>query len=217
MRNSLIGIALAVVLVAALFAAARFGSHPAGSGAIQYPDPVTAADRLKPDFLGDKQIGAWTISCTKQRELPRQPQTGNSAGAPPKDGPPPGWKLPHCHTFQAVSVPESSSEEVRVTLRRVGFKSVLAIFLRFPPKEAASGDTTTLQLDKTKIQMPVGGCTAIFCLSILSVKHTNEPALLKSKTMTLTYISRGSGKAVTLNYPMTGFAQALGAMRRLDK
>jgi len=218
MRNSFIGIALAVVLMAGLFAAARFHARPGiDPSAAQFSDPAKAVAELKPDFMGDKMIGAWTLSCGRQRELPRVPQTGNSEGTPSKDGPPPGWKLPHCHTFQAVKAPQNPTDGVRVTLRRVGFKNVLTIFLRFPPDEVESGDTSMLQIGGTKIPMPIGGCTARFCLSILSVRHANEPALLASKTMTLSYSSRLSGKPVMLKYAMLGFAQSVGAMRQMDK
>jgi invasion protein IalB len=222
MRNSLIGIALAAVLVVALFAAARYGSHPAapqpGAQTEQNADPAAVVAALKPDFVGQTVVGDWRMSCTTPRALPRQPQTGNSAGTAPREAPPPpGWKLPHCNVSQALKNPNNQSDEVRMTLRRMGFQSVLAIFLRYPPEVVDTGDMSTLRVDNKDIPMPIRTCSARFCLAIMSVKKVDEPDFLKAKSISLRFNSRVSGKEIVAPFKMRGFGEAVSAMRRMDK
>ncbi|HTT97236.1 MAG TPA: invasion associated locus B family protein [Rhizomicrobium sp.] len=220
MRNSLIGIALAAVLVVALFAAAHYGARPSTqqpTAAEQNKDPAAVVGALKPDFVGQVTVGDWRMNCTKPRSLPRQPETGNSAGATPRQGPPPGWKLPHCSVYQTLKNPSNPSDEVRMTLRRMGFQGVLAIFLRYPPEIVENGDMSTLRVDSKDIPMPIRTCAARFCLSIMSVKKVDEPDFLKAKSMTLSFTSRVSNKEIVVPFKMHGFAEAVGAMRRMDK
>lgn len=221
MRNSLIGIALAAVLVVALFAAARYGSRPAApqqpAATAQSTNPAEVVAALKPDFTGQVVVGDWKMSCGKPRTLPRAPQTGNSAGTPPKQPPPPGWQLPHCNVFQTLRNPKNPSDEVRMMLRRMGFQGVLAVFLRFSPDVVQNGDMATLRVDDKDMPMPVRTCGARFCLSITSVKKLDEADLLKAKSMTLTFTSRASDKEVVAPFKMRGFTEAVGAMRRMDK
>jgi len=222
MRNSLIGIALALVLVGVLFAGARYGSHPAVQQPVtvadQDRDPAAVVAALKPDFIGQTSVGNWKMSCTKQRELPKSPGGGMPGTSGEKrQGPPPGFKLPHCNVSQSLRNPKDPNDEVRMTLRRMGFQSVLAIFLRFPPQAVETGDMSTLAIDGKDIPMPIRTCAMQFCLSIMSVKKVDEPALLKTKTMTLKFTSRASGKEVIVPFKMRGFAEAVGAMRRMDQ
>src|SRR6185312_9489776 len=137
MRNTLIGAVLALVLVAGLFAAARFGSHPA-KGPEPQQTPAQVAAQIKPGFIGEQKIGEWAFICGPGRELPKAPgsegHSGNSAGTAPREAPPPpGWKIPRCRSAMGLRSAHNKGEQVRLTFRQVGFKRVLALFLRFPP------------------------------------------------------------------------------------
>jgi len=222
MRNSLIGIALAIVLVGVLFAGARYGSHPAAQQAAptvnQNTDPASVVAGLKPSFIGQVAIGSWNMNCTKQRTLPRSPQSGNPGTSGEKQaGPPPGFKLPHCNVSQTLRNPKNPKDEVRMTLRRMGFQSVLAIFLRFPPETVETGDMSVLTLDGKEIEMPIRTCSLQFCLSIMSVKKVDEPDMLKTKNMSLKFTSRASDKEIVVPFKMRGFVEAVGAMRKMDR
>jgi invasion protein IalB len=218
MRNSLTGIAFAVVLVAALFAAAHFGSRPAvPSGADQSADPAEVVDALPKDFQGSAAVGDWTLSCGRARSLPRVPQVGNSAAAPPKEAPPPGWTLPHCNVSQGMKSLSNPDNQARMMLRRMGFKSVLAIFLRFPSDAVSAGDPATLKLDKTSVSIPIRTCAPSFCLAVMSIRKADEPQFLKTKRISILFTSRKSNKPVAVPFRMRGFEQAVGAMRRMDK
>src|SRR6202000_3139014 len=131
MRNTLIGVALAAVLVAALFAASFYFRQPAAvdNAAIPNLPPDQLAASLKDDFVGDQKIGAWRLVCAEAKELPKSPsngQTGNSQGTAPRDGSPqPGWKLPRCLVGLVLHNPKDPKDDVHVTFRTIGFKRVL--------------------------------------------------------------------------------------------
>jgi invasion protein IalB len=224
MRNTLIGGALAIVLVAALFVAAQYGRKPAVAG-LDTKTLTTAeiSKGLSPDFVGEQKIGDWKLFCGQVHELPKPPplgghESGNSAGTPPREPPPPpGWHIPRCRVVMAMRNPKHPDEEIRITFRAVGFKRALAIFLRFPPTEVDVGDGVTLQLDNTSWDLPIRTCAKPFCLSIQSIKLADLPTLMKAKKMALKFKPAGSPQPVLIPAPTDGLADAIEAMRRLDK
>ncbi len=224
MRNTLIGGALAVVLVAALFVAAQYGRKPAIAGLdAKSLTPAEIAKGLSPDFIGEQKIGEWKLVCGPVHELPKAPplgghEAGNSAGNAPKEAPPPqGWHIPRCRVLIAMRNPKHPDDEIRVTFRAVGFKRVLALFLRFPTTQVEAGDPATLQLDNVAWDIPVRTCAKAFCLSIQSIKFADVPALLKAKTIALKFKPTGSQSTVMIPIPTEGLADAIGVMQRIDK
>ena len=224
MRNTLIGGALAIVLVAALFAAAQYGRKPAIAGLdAKSLSPAEIAKGLSPDFVGEQKIGEWKLVCGPVHELPKAPplnghESGNSAGTAPKEAPPPpGWHIPRCRVLTAMRNPKHLDEEIRITFRAIGFKRVLAIFLRFPPTQVDTGDAVSMQLDSATWQVPVRTCAKAFCLSIQSIKFVDVPTLLKAKTIALKFKPTGSPDTIVIPVPAQGLADAIGAMQRIDK
>jgi hypothetical protein len=221
----LIGVVLAGVLLAALFAAAYFGKRPRQeiNEGVKNQSPSQIAAIIKPDFVGSRQLGHWTLSCGPGHELPTPPRqngqiSGNSQGAPPRsEPPPPHFKIPRCRVIQGMKIPRSQNKEVRVTFRQVGFKRALAVFVRIPPDEAGGGDMTTLRFDRTDRPMPVVGCGVAYCLAISSIRLTEESALLNSRQVVLIFTPRTAGKQIALLFAMDGLPQAIAVMRRIDK
>lgn len=221
MRNTLIGAILAVVLVAGLFAAAQFGSRPA-QGPEPQLSPGQVAAQIKPDFIGEQKIGQWAFICGPGKVLPRTPgsggRVGNSAGTPPREAPPPpGWKIPRCRSAMGLRSARNPGEQVRLTFRQVGFKRVLALFLRFPPGEVENGDVVTVKLDDATWAIPIRSCAAQFCLAIQSIKFVDVPVLEKSKHLSLSFTPVPTQKLVEIAVPVSGLAESLVAMRRIDK
>lgn len=231
--NTLAGIALAVVVVAGLFAASYFGSRPAGpspgrsaasapaSGpADAGPSPEKAAAGLPDDFVGQRKIGSWLLACNPPRELPRLPaggRTGNSSGAPPREEPPPpGWKLPRCVVGIGLRNPRNPREEFRVTFRTIGFKRVLTLFLRFPPSEVSNGDVIKARFDAAQWDLAIRTCSGQFCLVIESIKKDDVPFVENAKSFTLSFKPQSGPNGVTIPVPTKGLAAAIEAMRRLN-
>lgn len=219
MRNTIVGVALAVVLLAALFAASQFGSHPAPQPAARpAPTPAEIAGAVKDDFVGRVKIGAWRLICGKGRELPKPPPLQAHEDNPrAKNGPPPGWRIPRCQVMLGLRNPKNPDEEIRVTFRHFGFKRVPAIFLRLPPADVATGDVATLLVDAAERPIPVRACSARFCIAIDSIKFADLPAIAAAKRMMLSFTPTGGPQPVAIPIPTLGLAQALDTLRRIDK
>jgi len=222
MRNSLIGALLATVLIAGLFAASHYLSHP-GKKAAPALGPGQIAAMIKPNFVGVQSIGAWTLVCGPGKQLPRPPAgdghvSGNSEGTAPKEPPPPpGWKIPRCRTVIGLHSSHNPGEYVRLAFRQVGFKRVLALFLRFPPNEVQTGDIVSVGLDGAAWQIPVRSCAMQFCLAVQSIKIGNVPAIEESKQLTLSFKTSSRPGRVKIAVPTSGLADSLRTMRRIDK
>ncbi len=124
MRNTLIGGALAIVLVAALFVAAQYGRKPAVAGLdAKTLTPAEIAKGLSPDFVGEQKIGAWKLACVRFtncrkrrrwevttpeiRQAPRQRKRRRRRG----------WHIPRCRVIVSMRNPKHLDEEIRVTFR----------------------------------------------------------------------------------------------------
>jgi invasion protein IalB len=222
MRNTLVGIVLALVLVAGLFAAARFGSRPAESPKPE-PSATQTAAQIKSDFIGERTFGDWKLICGPARELPRPPSNGghlggNSQGTQPREAPPPpGWKIPRCRATLGLRNAHDPNEQVRLTFRPFGFQRVLALIVRFPPNEVDNGDVVKVRLDQTEWPFPVRSCAAQFCLAIRSLPAAEVAVLENAKRMVLIFKPSSSQKEVAIAVPMTGLVDSLKVMRRIDK
>lgn len=211
MRNTLVGGALAIVLIVVLFAAATYGRHPA----------VVAGPQgaLEDDFVGQQKFGSWALICNEAKVFPRAPsngRTGNSEGTAPKEeGPPQGWKLPRCIVGLALHNPKNPEDEIRVTFRHISFRRVLALFVRLPHSEAAAGDAVQARFDSRQWDVPVR-CNPRFCLAIQSIKFADVPAVQQAKTFAIAFHPSGSDKAVLIPVPTEGLGDALKTMRRLN-
>lgn len=218
MRNTVIGVVLAIVVVVGLFAASSMIKRPAADGTSDATLPATGVAEIKDDFIGQQKIGAWQLLCNKARELPRPPtdgRSGNSQGTAPKEAPPPpGWKLPRCMT--GVALKSSKGNEVRVIYRTTGFKRVLTLFLRFPPSEVGNGEVVKVKYDQTEWSVPVRTCAAAFCLVIESIRKPDVPTVENAKSFSLSFTPSGSETGVTIAVPTQGMAQAIDTMRRLN-
>jgi len=225
MRNTVIGGALAAVLVVALFVAAQYWHKPAvGKVDTKHLSPTEVVKDLSPDFIGQQKVGSWMLVCGPVHELPHAPpasdghDSGNSQGTAPKEAPPPpGWHIPRCRVMLGMRSPKNPADEIRVTFRAVGFKRVLAMFLRFPPDQVGTGDPVTMRLDQTAWSVPIRTCAKAFCLSIQSIKFADVPTLLKAKTVQLEFKPTGGNAQVAIPVPTDGLADALAAMQKLDK
>ena len=222
MRNTVIGALPAVILVAGLFVASHYFSHR-GEKPAPALSPGEIAARIKPDFVGERRIGEWNLICGPGRELPRPPAmnghlSGNSEGTAPKEAPPPtGWKIPRCRSVMGLRSARNPEEQVRLWFRQFGFKRVLALFLRFPPKEMQNGNIVSVRMDQAEWQIPVRSCAAQFCLAIRSIKFVEVPVLENSRQLTISFKPASSRRLVAIAVPVSGLAESLKVMRRIDK
>lgn len=212
MRRAVAGVALAVLLVAALIAFARYGTRPSPqSDTESATDPARIAAQIPAGFQGDRQIGDWKLSCGPEQEAPK------TRGASRKKAASPEWKIPRCRIFAALADTHKRDDDARVTFRRAGLNRTLSIFVRFPPTDVRENDKASLRADKFIHVMAVRRCTQEFCLVREAITKADLSALLAAKAMVLQFTSRASGKHVARSIPTVGFADAIRGMLRIDR
>jgi hypothetical protein len=222
MRSAVAGIAIALVLVAALVAMAHYSHSAKQSADDGAPDPAQTAAGIKDGFIGDIKIGAWTLGCGPRQELPKARDHGrHAAGKSPRTSPgkapPSEWKIPRCRVYLELSNPHGQDGNIRITFRRAGLRRVLSLFLRFPRNEVEVGDSATLRADKTDRIMAVRNCADAFCLTGESIGRGDSRSFLTAKTMSLAFKTRPSGKHIAVGIPTNGLDQATAAMVRIDR
>jgi len=233
MRNTLVGVVLAIVFIAAIFAAGHYGpksltgTGPAAPGSGGMP-PAEAVTKIKPDFVGHTRIGDWSLVCTEPRKLPKQPQMGggqppasgasNSAGIK-MEGPPPGFMIPRCLTVSLFPVPGHPAQAFRVTFRLLGFKRRLAVFIQVP-EDAGPGEQIGLKLNNRSLAVPVRACNEVRarCLAAETFKPDVEAStIMTAKTLAFVFQPGPDGKPRVTNASAYGLPETLATIRRIDK
>jgi hypothetical protein len=224
MRSSVAGGMLVLVLIGALFAAVFYGSRQTQKMAgKQGPDPSQSAAQIKKDFTGSRLIGDWNLSCELAREPPKtlrikgRPSRTSSRTSHQKAPLSADWKIPRCRAYSELSVPDDPQTRIRITLRQVGLKRVLSLFLRLPLKDVAAGDKVSLRLDRSARLVPVHSCERTFCLVIEPIGKTDASRLMAEKPMVVAFTARPTGKQVVAAVPTNGLAPAIAAMCRIDR
>ena len=227
MRSTVIGIVLAIAFIAALFAVSRMAPHRTtttpNAPAVAALTPEQAAAKIGPKFVGGQRIGDWTLACGPGRELPRSPPvgghaSGNSEGTAPKEAPPPpGWKIPRCKAMIGLRDPKSPADEIRISFRLMGFKRVLAMYVRLSPNMVQAGDTVMVRADGKDQALPVRGCAMQFCLALQSIRKVDEPSITGAKSLTLHFRPTGKSEEVSVPVSTTGLAPAIAVVHRIDR
>ena len=196
MRNYLIGLVLAVVLVGGLFALAKynpppnFGTNPAGSAAT-----------IASGYSGVQQIGAWTLAC--------QPGPNNHAQLAAD-------AFGRCRTNLAYRRKDDPKQVVMViAMRLLGPDQHLAVIVILPPI-VKEGDGLELHVDRSVLKLPVSTCKAGKCAALAAVGAAGEAQLLNGQSGVLVFPPDPTGKRAGVAVPFTGLKAAIDAMRRAE-
>jgi invasion protein IalB len=213
MRSAVAGIALGLLVIAALIAFVRYGMGPSQQSALQgAADPARIAAQVPLGFEGDRQIGAWKLSCGPEQQAPKtrgaRPRTGKVSSE---------WKIPRCRVFAALSGSRNPDRGIRVTIRRAGLNRTLSLFVRFWPGDVRENDKASLRADKSIRVMAIRHCTQEFCLVRETIAKSDFSSILSAKSMSLAFTSRASGQHLVIAIPSTGLTDAIRAMLRIDR
>jgi hypothetical protein len=219
MRDMIVGIVLAVALLAGLFAAAHFYPHS--------PEAEMASDaaEVQSGFVGVKSLGTWLLTC------PPGPSAATAKT------PVPFSLNPNPRTAAAVVAAGTASLgrcRTTLTFRRkdnpkaivliVGFRSMgdnLAMFVRFPSALAKKGDTLGMRLTlgaKTQgaLKLPVNDCGKQGCLAFGVLVKEGQDRVLASSQAILIFPVVQNGKPVGMLIPFNGLKQSVAAIRRAE-
>jgi hypothetical protein len=232
MRNTVVGVVLALVFIAAIFAAGQYGPKSlvggGPSGPPPAPPPKEAAAKIKASFVGRTKIGDWSLVCTEPRKLPKPPPMGGKMPPPPPgmsnsagvklEGPPPGFRIPRCQTVMLLAVPGHPKQAFRVTFRLLGFKRRLAVFVQVP-EDAEPGEQIDLQFSRGTLAVPVRACNEIRarCLAAQTFKPEEEAStIMTTKTLGFVFQPGKDGKPRVAKGSAYGFPETLATIRRID-
>lgn len=211
MRDTIIGLALALLFLAGLFALPRFFPHEE-----LQQTPAQAAADIEPGFAGVRQIGPWILTCGPVRPkpvpLPFSFAPGRRAAPATTDM----NALGRCRTFMAFRRKADPRQVVMLlNFRLLGRSQRLAVLVRIPPR-ARKGDVVSFRLGQKVLNLPVSLCDKQSCLAAASLAPEQE-AMLLARPATQLFLPPGpNGKRLAVRVPLLGLRAATGAMRRAE-
>lgn len=195
MKNLVLGVALALVFLAGLFAAAHYLKRPTPEAEAQ-----TSAETIKPGFVGNKQIGVWVLTCAdKARTI--------SA----KDGKP-AVEIGRCRInlqLRRRDTPERVA--MGLNFRLIGPR--LTMVLRIPPA-AQKGEDVVVEFGRKGLKLPVAGCGKTECIAIAGLPNGTESQLFSGHYGAVIFPAGTNGKRRVMPFPLTGLSDAVSALRR---
>jgi hypothetical protein len=209
MRDTFIGIVLAVALVAGLFALDHFYPH----------SPSTAANDVQSGFVGVKAVGAWQLACP-----PGPSGSASKAPVPFSLNPNPRTaaavvagstlNLGRCRTTLVFRRKDNPKAVILI----VGFRLAgekLAMIVRFPAL-AKKGDTLVMRLAQGALKLPVNDCGKDGCLTVGLLGQQALDRVLASPNAVLVFPAIRNGKPLGMLVPFDGLKESVAAMRRAE-
>ena len=201
MRNSIVGLVLACLVLAGLFALAKF-DPPTN----RIPDPAAAAAKIGSGFSGSQQVGPWALVCT--------PAPKSADGTPLKVTS--ATAFGRCRVTIIYHRKENPKQAVLLlTFRLLGPAQRLAVILVVPPV-VKQGDILDLQAGARSLKMPISVCKDGQCIAVVALSPAGETELLQAPNGALIFPPDPSGKRGGVGVPFAGLRVAIGAMRRAE-
>jgi invasion protein IalB len=195
MRDSIIGLVLAVLLVGGLFALAKYNPPQNFE-----TTPDSAAADVAQGFNGVKQIGAWTLGCA----------AGPSHAALQPDA------FGRCRVNLAYRRKDNPKEVVMVVaMRLLGPQQHLAVIVILPPVVKAN-DVLEMHVGQRMLKMPVSTCKDGRCVALAAIGAKGETELLNGPGGVLVFPADQTGKRGAVSVPFAGLQPAIAAMRRAE-
>jgi len=221
MRSTIVGVVLAIIFLAAMFAVAQLQPHVAP------PLYVQAAGDVDKGFVGEKRIGRWILVCRKPQPKP----AGSEAAIPFSMNPDPKTSaaamaanaqsiMGRCLT--ALQYPRKDNP--RALLAAVNFRYTrdfknLAMVVRFPAAWAQKGDTLNVILGREKAKFPieVRDCLANgFCTALGYLDAKGQSMILGVRQAVVVFPAKKDAKPLGLPVPLVALKEILAAMKRAE-
>jgi hypothetical protein len=219
MRDLVVGLVLAVLLIGGLFAADKYAPNQRPVALSQEAAQIAdaAAADIHPGFVGTKMIGLWQLACTDKPTLVNVPvpDASNPANAttPPKTQ---SVQLGRCRStlfYRRKDNPRMVM--MAITFRFIGPQKSFGVFVLMPPIVKA-GDVIALRIKQGFLKLPVQGCqTKGLCVARGALQPAAEQEFLSAQGAQL-IIPQPGGKVAALPLPTIGLSQAVSAMTRAE-
>jgi hypothetical protein len=210
MRSSIIGVILAALLLAGLFALAKYLPP---SGLSQRPADVAA--KVEPGFTGMKQIGPWILSCRpgQKKSAPMPLTLTPSAAQSPVSA---DNTFGRCRVSLIYHRKGNPKQAVLVlNFRLLGPAQHLAVLVILPPV-VKKGDELELRWGKKGLKLPISVCQKGDCIAVIGLAARGEADLLSAPSAMLVLPPGPDGKRAGVGVPFVGLPDAIRAMRRAE-
>lgn len=212
MRQTLTGLVLAVVLIAALFAWDRLAPHKSVAEAI-----AQNAGEVQQGYAGTKQIGPWQLVCeTAPPSATKSAPVPFSLSRTPAPVPAASVSAGRCRVTLEYREKKNPKQVIMIaSFRLIGDAKKLVMIVRMPAI-ARKGDTLALRLGQEALKLPVAECQKGGCVVIAPLGPQAEAVLLGARAGQLLLPPGPKGKRVGLPFPIIGLGPAFEAMRRAE-
>lgn len=202
MRDSAIGLALGLVLLAGLFAADRY-----------LPRTGVENPAISPDFVGARHMGDWLLVCAPFSRPSRVPipfsLTPNSAARAPAP-------LGRCRLSLLMARKDRPRQIVLAAhFRLTGQVHALTLILRFPPV-GQGGRWVAVRTAGKAFRVPIIGCSQRLCTAGGRVGGPIESLLAKEMPAQLALPAANNSKPLVLPLPLKGLKDGLSALRKVE-
>jgi hypothetical protein len=194
MRDTIVGVVLAIIFLALLFAASRFLPHGI--------EGVTRAEiaQIDKSFSGTKYIGAWTLTC-----LPHRPGSTTTSAA----------TVGRCRMERGYR-DRYGRIVLAIAFRYAEPGTQLTMIVRFP-LVGGKGQYLTLGLAaKMNLRLPVFGCAKTACIAVGALIPAAQSLLVAAPQAQVFFPPAADGKQYTVGIGLDGLAPALDGMRRAE-
>lgn len=213
MRDVVVGLVLAALLIGGLFAADKYApdQRPVSPAAQFAQVADKAAAEVHPGFVGTKSIGVWQLACTEKSTSVAVPVPGNTN--PPKTV---QVELGRCRTtlfYRRKDNPRMVM--MAVTFRFIGPKHTFGVFVAMPAI-VKQGDVIAMQIKNGFLKIPVASCQDKgLCVARGALQPSAVTQLLDAPAARL-IVPQPDGKMAALPLPTIGLSQAVAAMTRAE-
>ena len=214
MRNTIIGLAAAAVLIGVLFALSRFfpGSLPpeaAKKPTGPTPEQIAQqASAITPGFVGSKDIGHWTVTC------PPKPAPGaiDAGGGDTVAG---EIKFVRCRASMLVRNRANTKDIVLgAVARMINGADQLALVLHTPPVSKAGVKIIVALAEKEISGIPVVSCDKKQCIAMGVLSTSVYQQLLARPRVAIVVPIQATGQRMIIPLTMLGLPQSVAAIKR---
>jgi len=214
MRNTLIGLAAAAVLIGAVFAISRFypGQLPPPQVAGPTPQQVETPEQIEKQaasvtagFIGSQDIGPWVLSCPQQAaDAPKDTLPGANA-----------VKFARCRTQLLVHDRANIKDIVLgAVVRPIEDSDDIALILHIPPVSRPGIKVIVALAEKQIIGLPVSACGKSQCIAMGVLKSSDFKQVLSKPRLFVVVPIQKTGQRMFIPMTTRGLRQSIGAIKR---
>jgi invasion protein IalB len=198
MRDTIVGIVLAIIFLALLFAAPRY--LPSGIEGVT----STEIAQIPAGFSGTKYLGRWTLVCAAGHAGVAE---SGAASSQPATG--------RCRMSRGYR-DRGGQLLIVIAFRYADAGKQLAMIVRYPAVGNKGQYLTVVLGPKTRMRLPVYGCAKNGCVAVGGLIPAAQSLLEAAPEAQIVLPPAADGKQYTISVGLDGLGPALDGMHRAE-